>query len=131
MAPQKKSTPARLGRFAYEGLDRAIHEKARLGILTSLAANRDGLPFNELKEFCSLTDGNLSRHLAVLEEAKLVTTRREGGVGRPQTIVAMTPAGRRKFQEYLQVLEQILADAANRQSAATPAVQKRSGFSPA
>ena len=47
------------GRYAYEGLDRVMHEKARLGILTSLASHVDGLLFSELKELCSLTDGNL------------------------------------------------------------------------
>ena len=47
------------GRFAYEGLERIIHEKARLGILTSLVAQPKGLLFNELKDLCALTDGNL------------------------------------------------------------------------
>src|SRR5262249_53123917 len=56
--------------FAYEGLDRVIHEKARLGILTSLMAHPKGLAFADLKQLCGLTDGNLSRHLQVLEEAK-------------------------------------------------------------
>src|SRR5262245_61406008 len=94
------------GRFAYEGLDRAIHEKARLGILTSLVAHPEGLLFGDLKELCSLTDGNLNRHLAVLEEAGLVTASRNTKRGRPQTSVAMTAVGRRRFQEYLNVLEQ-------------------------
>ena len=48
------------GRFAYDGLERVIHEKARLGILASLIAHPDGLLFNDLKDLCSLTDGNLS-----------------------------------------------------------------------
>ena len=64
----KKSDP----RFAYEGLDRVIHERARLSVLTSLITHGEGLMFNELKELCALTDGNLNRHLQVLEEAKLV-----------------------------------------------------------
>ena len=57
------------GRFAYDGLERVIHEKARLGIVTSLATHPQGLLFNDLKEMCSLTDGNLSRHLQILHEA--------------------------------------------------------------
>ena len=69
--------PAGEGRFSYEGLDRVMHEKARLGILASLAAHAGGLLFNDLKQLCSLTDGNLSRHLAVLSEAGLVETGRE------------------------------------------------------
>src|SRR5579871_2478966 len=60
------------GRFAYEGLDRVIHERARLSVLTSLIANSEPLTFNDLKQMCSLTDGNLSRHLRVLEKAQMV-----------------------------------------------------------
>jgi DNA-binding transcriptional ArsR family regulator len=120
------------GRFAYDGLDRAIHEKARLGILTSLVAHPEGLLFNDLKELCSLTDGNLNRHLAVLEEARLVAASRPAKRGRPQTVVVMTANGRRRFQQYLNVLEQVLVDAAASQR---PAAVKRgrviSGFSPA
>jgi DNA-binding MarR family transcriptional regulator len=101
------------GRFAYHGLDRAIHEKARLGILTSLMAHPEGLLFNDLKALCALTDGNLNRHLSVLEEARLVVANRSATRGRPQTVVQMTAAGRRRFQEYLNVLEQVLADAAD------------------
>jgi DNA-binding MarR family transcriptional regulator len=100
------------GRFAYDGLDRAIHEKARLGILTSLLAHPEGLLFGDLKELCSLTDGNLNRHLAVLEEARLVATSRSAKRGRPQTVVIMTRSGQRRFEEYLNVLEQVLVDAA-------------------
>ena len=49
--------------FSYDGLDRVIHEKARLGLLTSLMAHPKGLAFADLKQLCGLTDGNLSRHL--------------------------------------------------------------------
>ena len=58
--------------FSYDGLDRVIHEKARLGLLTSLMAHPRGLAFADLKQLCGLTDGNLSRHLQVLQEAGLV-----------------------------------------------------------
>ena len=131
MGARGKSSSADNGRFAYEGLDRAIHEKARLGILTSLAAHPEGLLFNDLKELCSLTDGNLNRHLSVLEEAKLVTAQRGANKGRPQTVVAMTRAGRRRFQEYLSVLERVLADAASREKAASGRKKNLPGFSPA
>ena len=60
------------GRFAYGGLDRVIHERARLSVLTSLITNPKGLTFNDLKQLCSLTDGNLSRHLRVLEQEEMV-----------------------------------------------------------
>ena len=58
--------------FSYDGLDRVIHEKARLGLLTSLMAHPKGLAFADLKQLCGLTDGNLSRHLGVLQDAGLV-----------------------------------------------------------
>jgi DNA-binding transcriptional ArsR family regulator len=112
MAARTKPSSDADGRFAYDGLDRAIHEKARLGILASLLAHPEGLLFGDLKELCSLTDGNLSRHLAVLEEARLVTTNRSSTCGRPQTVVVMTRSGRRRFEEYLIVLERVLVDAA-------------------
>ena len=67
-----ENSQASTGRFSYEGLDRIMHEKARLGILASLAAHDGGLLFNDLKQLCSLTDGNLSRHIGVLSEAGLV-----------------------------------------------------------
>src|SRR6185369_17624040 len=65
--PMKPKTSSTEGRFAYEGLDRVIHERARLSILTSLITNPKPLTFGDLKELCALTDGNLSRHLRVLE----------------------------------------------------------------
>ena len=103
--------PAGAGRFSYEGLDRVIHEKARLGILASLAAHDGGLLFNDLKQLCSLTDGNLSRHLAVLSEARLVETCKGKQGTRPQTLYRLTASGRRRFAEYISVLESVVADA--------------------
>jgi DNA-binding transcriptional ArsR family regulator len=132
MGTRSKPNVAGNGRFAYDGLDRAIHEKARLGILTSLAAHPEGLLFNDLKELCSLTDGNLNRHLVVLEEAELVAANRAAKSGRPQTVVMMTPVGRRRFQQYLNVLEQVLSDAAtSQQQASVKRGRIVPGFSPA
>lgn len=59
-AAPSKTDPAR---FAYAGLDRVMHERARLGVLTSLVAHPKGLAFADLKALCALSDGNLSRHL--------------------------------------------------------------------
>jgi DNA-binding HxlR family transcriptional regulator len=103
---------AERGRFAYEGLDRVIHEKARLGVLTSLVAHPKGLVFADLKRLCGLTDGNLSRHLQVLQEARLVDILKGYDQNRPQTICRITPNGRRRFLSYLAVLEQVVQDAA-------------------
>ena len=99
------------GRFAYDGLDRVIHEKARLGILASLASHEDGLSFNDLKQLCSLTDGNLSRHLAVLSEAGLVRMRKTERGPRAQSSYRLTENGRRRFVEYIDVLESVVSDA--------------------
>ena len=101
------------GRFAYEGLDRVIHEKARLSVLTSLVAHPKGLVFGDLKQMCGLTDGNLSRHLQVLQEAGLIAIEKGYDHNRPQTVVRLTPAGRARYLEYLEVLEQVVRDAAS------------------
>ena len=100
------------GRFAYEGLDRVIHERARLSVLTSLITNPKGLAFNDLKQLCALTDGNLSRHLSVLETAKMVEIMRGHDRNRPQTICRITASGRKRYLEYLSTLEQVVRDAA-------------------
>ena len=100
------------GQFAYEGLDRVIHERARLGVLTSLVAHPKGLGFGDLRRLCQLTDGNLARHLQVLAEAGLVDVTKQGDQGRPQTVCAITDAGRARYLEYLAVLEQVVRDAA-------------------
>ena len=98
--------------FSYEGLDRVIHEKARLGLLTSLMSHPKGLAFADLKLLCGLTDGNLSRHLAVLQEAGLVEIIKGYEGNRPHTFCRMTRDGRRRFLDYLAVLEQVVRDAA-------------------
>jgi len=100
------------GRFAYEGLDRVIHERARLSVLTCLIANPKGLIFNDLKQLCSLTDGNLSRHLSVLEAENIVEITKGLERNRPQTFCRITKAGRVRFLEYLSTLEQVVKDAA-------------------
>jgi len=99
------------GRFAYEGLDRVIHEKARLSIVTSLATHPAGLIFNDLKELCALTDGNLSRHLQILSEAGLIQIWKGFKDNRPQTLCRLTDVGRKRFIEYVTVLENIVTDA--------------------
>jgi len=107
----KDIKPAIPGRYAYEGLDRVMHEKARLGILTSLSTRPEGLLFGELKQLCALTDGNLSRHLEALHEAGLIEIRKGFEKNRPQTLCLLTRHGRKRFQEYLMALEQVIHDA--------------------
>ena len=108
-------------RFAYDGLDRVIHERARLSVLTSLITHTKGLPFGELKQLCGLTDGNLNRHLMVLEEARLVLSIKGIERGRPQTLCRITPLGRKRYIEYLAVLEQVVLDASSAIKADTAA----------
>ncbi len=100
------------GSFAYDGLNRVIHEKARLGIMTSLMTHPDGLLFGDLRQLCALTDGNLNRHLKVLREGGLVEVTRKGRGKRSQTICCVTTDGRSQFVEYLRELENVIADAA-------------------
>jgi len=97
--------------FAYPGLDRVFHERARLGIVTSLAGRADGLSFTELKQLCGVTDGNLNRHLQVLEEAGHVSLAKQTEGRRPQTRIRLTEAGRASFAAYLAELEQVLVEA--------------------
>ena len=108
----KSKSPSSEGRFSYEGLDRVIHERARLSILTSLITHPEGLTFVDLKQLCALTDGNLSRHLTVLETAKMVEIVKGHDRNRPQTVCRMTRSGRNRFLEYLSTLEQVVRDAA-------------------
>lgn len=109
----KSDTPDKQSaKFAYDGLDRTIHEKARLSILTSLISHPGGLAFADLKRLCGLTDGNLSRHMKVLQDAGLVHVEKGYENNRPHTVCQITPAGQAKFLDYVSVLEQVVRDAA-------------------
>jgi DNA-binding HxlR family transcriptional regulator len=88
-------------------LDRLIHERMRLGIVSALAVN-PSLSFSELKALMRTTDGNLSVHARKLEEAGYVTCTKtfEGRV--PKTDYALTPAGRKALERYLDHMEAII-----------------------
>ena len=118
-------------RFAYEGLDRVIHERARLSVLTSLIVHPKGLSFGDLKQLCGLTDGNLSRHLQVLQEAGLVDISKGFEQNRPQTACRITQEGRRRYLEYLAVLEGVVRDAAMAVGTEAIAYSPRRGLAPA
>lgn len=107
------------GRFSYDGLERDLHERARLGILTSLAANPDGLLFTELKGLCALTDGNLNRHIGKLKESGVVEVWKGFQDNRPQTLCRITKLGRTRFLDYIAELERVVEDAANVEKAAS------------
>jgi Winged helix DNA-binding domain len=97
-----------------------IHERARLSLLTSLLTHSKGLAFSELKDLCALTDGNLNRHLLVLEEAKLVSISKTLDGARTQTRCRISALGRRRYLEYLAVLEQVIVDGAVAAKAEAP-----------
>jgi DNA-binding MarR family transcriptional regulator len=117
------------GRYAYEGLERIFHEKARLGIMTSLVTHPRGVIFSDLKELCNLTDGNLSRHLQVLNEAGFVEIWKGFHHKRPQTLCRVTDEGRRRFLEYINVLETVVEDALKAASEAAPPPNLADGWS--
>ena len=134
MDKTKQNDRPSAGRFAYEGLERAIHEKARLGILTSLVAHPEGLLFSDLKELCALTDGNLNRHLQVLQDFGLIEIWKGFQRKRPQTLCRLTSEGRTRFLAYISVLEQVVADAAHvadTESLAWTSKKSLRGWSPA
>lgn len=124
----KKEEAEDAGRFAYDGLDRVLHEKARLGILTALVTRPEGLSFGELVRLCNLTDGNLSRHLDVLAEANLVKITKAFEGRRPLTTCALTGHGRKRFREYLSQLEKVLRDAAEEADAHAAKTKPRPGL---
>jgi DNA-binding MarR family transcriptional regulator len=99
------------GQFAYEGLDRLLHERARLSVMTALSTAEDGRLFTDLRRLCDLTDGNLNRHLEVLKEHGLVAVKKRGEGRASETRVRLTAAGRKAFLRYLAELERVLRDA--------------------
>jgi len=91
-------------------IDRVIHEKGRLGIMSMLAATPE-LSFIELREMLQMTDGNLTTHIRTLQEAGYVSVAKSYRNHRRTTTVSMTAGGRRAFNEYLGLLERIVRDA--------------------
>ena len=94
-------------------LDRLIHERIRLGILSALAAT-DSLSFNDLKKLLATTDGNLSVHARKLEEANYIACTKSFENRVPKTEYSITPAGRRAFERYLDHMEALIRAARER-----------------
>jgi DNA-binding HxlR family transcriptional regulator len=95
--------------FDFDRLDKLIHEKGRLAIMTLLAA-RPSWPFQDLKTELKMSDGNLITHLRALHQAGYVAFRKEIFT-RPQTRYELTARGRKAFQTYLAVLEEMVRSA--------------------
>jgi predicted ArsR family transcriptional regulator len=126
MAARRKGAP-----HAYDGLDRVVHEKARLSILTALLARSAGVVFVDLKQLCALTDGNLSRHLQVLQDAGLVEAWKGHDGSRPQTLFRLSRRGRTQFVAYLEELERVIRDARAGTAGEAGAAPAPPGWSPA
>ena len=88
-------------------LDRVIHEKGRLAIMSMLAASPE-LSFTELRDTLAMTDGNLTTHIRALQEAGYLAVAKSFQNRRPLTTCSLTPAGRRAFTEYINLLEKIV-----------------------
>jgi len=88
-------------------LDRLIHERVRLGIVSALAVNRS-LTFNELKALLKTTDGNLSVHARKLEEAEYILCTKSFDGRLPKTEYRLTAAGRRALERYLDHMEALI-----------------------
>ncbi len=91
-------------------LDRLIHEKGRLGIMSMLAAAPE-LSFTELRDSLNMTDGNLTTHIRTLQEAGYVSVTKSFQNNRPLTTCALTPAGKTSFAQYIDLLERIVRQA--------------------
>jgi DNA-binding MarR family transcriptional regulator len=96
-------------------LDRLIHERLRLGILSALAVN-NSLTFNDLKKLLNTTDGNLSVHARKLEEAEYVACAKSFEGRMPKTEYRLTAAGRRALERYLDEMESLIQSTRNASS---------------
>jgi len=94
-------------------IDRVIHEKGRLAIMSMLAAAAE-LSFTELREALEMTDGNLTTHIRTLQEAGYVSVTKSFHNKRPLTTCAMTPQGKKAFSNYINLLERIVQQSKTR-----------------
>ena len=93
----------------FDALEKTFHEPNRLSIMSALCAADKGLTFNELRNQCELTDGNLNRHLKVLDEAESICITKAFVKNKPQTTVSLSKRGLKRFEEYLSALQQVLS----------------------
>jgi DNA-binding transcriptional ArsR family regulator len=101
----------RANKAPVEALEKIFHEPNRLAIMSILCANNKGLTFSELRDQCNLTDGNLNRHLKVLEEAAAIHIKKRFVDNKPQTTVTISKTGLCRFEDYLDALQQVLQTA--------------------
>ena len=99
------------GTSPYEALEKIFHEPNRLSIMSAVCATDEGIAFIDLKEACGLTDGNLNRHLKVLQEAGAVTLEKTFVDSKPRTTIILSKKGLERFEEYLGALTTVLKTA--------------------
>jgi DNA-binding MarR family transcriptional regulator len=92
---------------AFLQLDRVIHEKGRLAIMSMLAASPE-LSFTEMRDTLKMTDGNLTTHIRTLQEAGYVSITKSFQNNRPLTTCSLTAAGKKAFTSYINLLEEII-----------------------
>ncbi len=102
------AAPAPIRPAVLPDLDRLIHERIRLGIVSALAAAKNPLTFNDLKALLETTDGNLSVHARKLEEARYIACEKSFEGRLPKTEYSLTAAGRKAFEKYLDHMEAII-----------------------
>ena len=90
-------------------IDRVIHEKGRLAIMSMLAAAPE-LSFTEMRDALGMTDGNLTTHIRTLQEAGYLSVTKSYQKNRPLTTCSLTAAGKRAFMNYINLLEQIVRE---------------------
>ena len=102
----------KIGKNIYSGLERIFHEPSRLAIISALCASDGTLSFNQLKDECNLTFGNISSHLKTLGDAGIIQIQKSFVNNKPHTKVSITDEGRERFIDYLKTLENVLKKAA-------------------
>ncbi len=103
----------------YTLLNKIFHEPNRLAIMSTLCGTENELTFNKLKDQCTLTDGNLSRHLKTLEESGAIHIRKTFKANKPCTTILLSHLGKESFIRYLKTLEEVLLKAAEAVSPTT------------
>jgi DNA-binding transcriptional ArsR family regulator len=105
--PKRSSATAHVAESSATNLDRLIHERTRLAIVSALAVNKS-LTFSELKQLLRATDGNLSVHARKLEDAGYVSCSKSFDGRMPKTEYALSAAGRRALEKYLSHMEALI-----------------------
>lgn len=105
---QSKNTASKSEASPYDELQKLFHEPRRLGIVSALLQEPEGRSFVDLKQEFNMTDGNLSRHLSLLEQEGVIVLTKAFVRNKPRTTAALTEEGRAKFARYLNALEEVL-----------------------